>query len=57
MKDLDNQSVKELRRMAHDLHIKKWYSLKKAELLEAMAKVKIMTSSIPVSFPGCVRGP
>lgn len=43
MTDLDKQSVKELRRKAHDLNIKKWYSLKKAELIQAITDVKIIT--------------
>lgn len=39
-------TVKELRQKARDLNIKKWYSLKKEDLLRAVADFKITTPEV-----------
>lgn len=48
MTELAKQSVKELRRKAHDLNIKKWYGLKKEELIMALESFKIATPIVDV---------
>lgn len=41
-------TVKELRQKAHDLNIKKWYSMKKEDLLKALADFKMKVPDVDV---------
>lgn len=48
---ISTMTLKELRQKARDLNIKKWYSLKKEELLKAVVDFKIMTPEPEIKVP------